>query len=70
MESIILTIAILTKHLMKNLSNYLLLSGVFLIYRYICVTYGIETLLLALGVLFIALSIILEISKKNVKKIR
>ena len=70
MEQTIVAISNIFSHIKKNLSNYTLLIGIFFIARFIFIRYGVDILLLFTGVLLIAFSFILELSKKNVKKIR
>ena len=70
MENLIIAISKMTQHLQKQASNYCLIVGVIFICRFIFVKFGIDTLLLFLGVLLILFSFTLELSKKNVKKIR
>ena len=70
METVLIAISNMFTHIKRNLSNYTLLIGIFFICRFIFVRYGIDILLLFIGILLIAFSFILELSKKNVKKIR
>lgn len=70
MEQMIVAISNLFLHIRKNLSNYALILGLFFIGRFIFVKYGIDILLLFIGVLLILFSFVLELSKKNVKKLR
>lgn len=70
MEKLIVAIQALMKHLQKQASNYCLAVGVFLILRFIFIQYGIDTMLLCLGVLFLLIAFIIEANKKTIKKIR
>lgn len=70
MENLIIAIVNLSTHLKKQASNYALILGVFFISKFIYSTYGIDTLFLFIGVLLILFSVTLEVSKKNVKKLR
>lgn len=70
MEKILIATSNLMKHLQRQASNYSLILGVIFISRFIYVRYGIDTLLLFIGVLLILFSFVLELGKKNVKKLR
>lgn len=70
MENLIIAIQVLLKHLQKQASNYCLGLGVFFIFRFIFIKYGIDTTLLCIGVLLLIIAFVIEANKKNVKKIR
>lgn len=70
MDKILMTLETIISHFIDNASNYFLLAGICLVLRYLFVVYGVDIFLLALGVLFIAYSLMIEISAKKNKKSR
>lgn len=70
MDKILTALETILSHFIENASNYFLLVGIGLVLRYLFVVYGVDIFLLALGVLFIAYSLIIEISTKKIKKSR
>lgn len=70
MDKILIALQTIFSHLIDNASNYFLIIGLGLVLRYLFIVYGVDIFLLALGVLFIAYSLIIEISTKKSKKNR
>lgn len=70
MDKILIALQAIFSHLIDNASNYFLIIGLGLVLRYLFVVYGVDIFLLALGVLFIVYSLIIEISTKKSKKNR
>lgn len=68
MKMLMIALTKMMPHLNKNISNYCLFTGLFLVLRFIFVKYGIENLLLTIAILLILLSFIIEISRKKPKK--
>ena len=70
MERLIQALQVITSHISKYISNYLLLIGLVFVYRYIFIKYGIDIFLLALGVFLIFVAFVIELSSKKNKKNR
>ena len=70
MDKILIALQTIISHLIDNASNYFLIIGLGLVLRYLFIVYGVDIFLLALGVLFIVYSLIIEISTKKSKKNR
>ncbi len=68
MRGIIETFALFLEHIYNNITNYLLLVGLFLILLYIYIIYGIPSTILGVGIVSILIAVIVELNKINIKK--
>lgn len=68
MNKVLIALGIIISHLIKNLSNYLLFIGLFLVIYYIYTQFGFDSTLLSIGILCILTSIINELNKKPQRK--
>ena len=67
MNKTLVAIGMIFSHLVRNISNYLLCIGLFLVVYYIKIEYGFNSALLSVGVISILTSIINELNKINNK---
>lgn len=67
MNKTLVAIGMILSHLVRNISNYLLCIGLFLVVYYIKIEYGFNSALLSVGVISILTSIINELNKINNK---
>ena len=68
MKGILEAFILLLKHIYDNITNYLLLVGLFLILLYIYIIYGIPSTILGVGIVSILIAVIVELNKINIKK--
>lgn len=67
MNKTLIAIGIVLSHLIRNISNYLLCIGLFLVIYYIYVEYGFNSALLTVGIVSILMSMVNELNKLNNK---
>lgn len=67
MNKTLIAISIVLSHLIRNISNYLLCIGLFLVIYYIYVEYGFNSALLTVGIVSILMSMVNELNKLNNK---
>ena len=67
MNKTLIAIGIVLSHLIRNISNYLLCIGLFLVIYYIYVEYGFNSALLTVGIVSILMSMDNELNKLNNK---
>ncbi len=68
MNSIITAFTSIFGHFIKNFSNYSLLAGLLLVLNFIFQRFGVDIGLLAIGILLLLMSLILEINNMNKNK--
>lgn len=68
MNKLLTALAMLIKHIVKNVSNYSLFLGILFILYFIGNEYGVQTLILSIGVLLVAVSIVIEVNKPKKQK--
>lgn len=68
MNKLLMALAMLIKHIVKNVSNYSLFLGIIFILYFIGNKYGGQTLILSVGVLLVAISIVIEVNKPKKQK--
>lgn len=68
MNKLLMALTMLIKHIVKNVSNYSLFLGIIFILYFIGNKYGGQTLILSIGVLLVAISIVIEVNKPKKKK--
>lgn len=67
MNKTLIALGIVLSHLMRNISNYLLCIGLFLVIYYIYIEYGFNSALLSVGIISILTSMVNELNKLNSK---
>ena len=68
MNKVVIAFISVVQHFIKNISNYSLFAGLALVLNFVFKKYGIDIVLLSVGVLLIATSFVLEINNINGKK--
>lgn len=68
MNNVLNCFKLLLKHIVLNVSNYSLLLGIGFILYYIYHSFGVPTLILSVGVLLVATSIVIEVNKPKKKQ--
>ena len=63
MNKFFTAVAIILEHFIRNISNYLLFIGIFIVVYYIYIKHGFDSALLSVGITFIGTSIVNELNK-------